>query len=209
MPRRLVVGLGNPGAEYRRTRHNVGFEVLDRLASRLRLSFGRPRWGRAPAAEAAEDPGLELVLLKPKTYMNRSGEAVAKACEVYGVAPEAALVVCDDLNLPLGRLRLRSGGSAGGHHGLESILAHLGTEDFPRLRIGIGEVVGDEVPHVLGAFSRPEREEIESALDRAAEAARAWGAGTPIPSLMNDLNRRPGRRALPEGPAAAGSGGGE
>lgn len=186
--RRVVVGLGNPGSDYRETRHNLGFEVVDRLAADWGVSFRRPRWGRTPVAEIAEAPaGL---LFKPLTYMNRSGEAVAKCLEAYELDPEAALLVCDDLNLEVGRLRIRAAGSAGGHHGLESVLRHLRTEGFPRLRIGIGSVGGDAVPHVLGRFRPAERSVMEAALDRATKAARAWLEGERMARLMDEYNRK-------------------
>ncbi|HET6202373.1 MAG TPA: aminoacyl-tRNA hydrolase [Planctomycetota bacterium] len=197
MPLRIVVGLGNPGEEYRGTRHNAGFEVLDRVAADLGVAFGKPRWGRVPPAEAGGDAAGGFLLVKPKTYMNLSGDAVAKACEVHGASPADLLLVCDDLNLPAGRLRLRARGSAGGHHGLESVIGRLGTEEFARLRIGIGGVVGDAVPHVLGRFAPGEGPGMEAAYVRAAEAALLWLRGATVASLMNEVNRRPGSEEAP------------
>lgn len=185
---RVVVGLGNPGEDYRATRHNLGFEVVDRLAAHYGARFRGPRWGRRPPAEIAEVPaGL---LLKPLTYMNLSGEAVARCLEEFEASPADALHVCDDLNLPLGVIRVRPSGSAGGHHGLESVLRALGTDAFPRLRIGIGGVEGDAVPHVLGRFRPSERPVVEETLEKATSAARAWLEGSPVGRLMNEYNRK-------------------
>ena len=201
MPLRIVVGLGNPGEEYRGTRHNAGFEILDRISARLRLGFGKPRWGRVPPAEVAADPAGGFLLLKPKTFMNLAGDAVAKACEIHGAGPGDLLVVCDDLNLPVGRLRLRAEGSAGGHHGLESVIGRLGTGGFARLRVGIGSVPGDAVPHVLGRTAPAERPTMEAAFERAADAAQRWLDGTSVATLMNEVNRRPEGEAPPGGEA--------
>jgi len=172
---KLIVGLGNPGPRYRQTRHNIGFMVLDRLAGRL----GAPSWREKYSAETAEanHRGERLVLLKPLTYMNRSGTAVAQAAR--NNADDFArdlLVVVDDVNLPLGRLRLRGGGSAGGHNGLKSLIEHLGTPEFPRLRIGVGEAGprDDLADHVLSKFRKDEWPEVEAAIDRAADAVLSF-----------------------------------
>lgn len=168
---KILVGLGNPGSQYRFTRHNAGFLVLDRLAERLALPFGRERFGGLFAKGQCE--GCDVVLLKPLTYMNRSGECVGQALRYTNAAPEDVLVVVDDVNLPLGRLRVRSDGSAGGHNGLKSIIEHLGSDAFPRLRIGVGQ--GRQgatlTGHVLGTFAQDEMPEMERAVDRAADAA--------------------------------------
>jgi PTH1 family peptidyl-tRNA hydrolase len=162
---RLIVGLGNPGREYRETRHNVGFMIADRLAARERAEFRAEKNWRAEVARAGD-----LLLCKPQTYMNLSGEAVRSVCHFYKVEPAQVLVVMDDMALPLGRLRLRSRGSAGGHNGLQSVIDHLGTQAVPRLRIGIGAAEGAATGHVLGRFALEEKDAIEQSLGRAIEA---------------------------------------
>jgi peptidyl-tRNA hydrolase, PTH1 family len=182
---RIIVGLGNPGREYAGTRHNVGFEVIDRLAARFGWiaradEFDRLARGRFDglAMDGTTGPGQEqrLMLLKPMTYMNRSGGAVRAAMDFYRLEPAQLLVVLDDLALPAGRIRLRSGGSSGGHNGLRDIEQALGTNDYPRLRIGIDPppqfVPGKD--YVLGRFTEAQRQAIEPALDRAADAAMVW-----------------------------------
>lgn len=171
---KLIVGLGNPGPRYRHTRHNVGFEVVDCLAARWRAEFSRERH-RALMAEASVQ-GCKVVLLKPLTYMNRSGECLRSALDYSETALEDVLVVVDDVNLPLGRLRLRGEGSAGGHNGLRSIISHLGSEAFPRLRLGVGAQGpgGDLADHVLSTFRADERPEVLKAVERAADAVETW-----------------------------------
>lgn len=170
----LVVGLGNPGTRYRFTRHNVGFMVLDRLALDLKVVFekyGRLGWvGSAPAGESP------CFLLKPATYMNRSGVAVGELVDREEIPISRVLVVSDDFFLSLGRIRMRRQGSDGGHNGLESIIRTLGTEAFPRLRIGIGPVPGDVdfVDFVLDPFEADEGDRLQDVLARASEAVRFW-----------------------------------
>lgn len=172
---KLIVGLGNPGPRYRQTRHNVGFMVLDRLAGRLGVSSWREKFS-AEAAEASH-AGERLLLLKPQTFMNLSGVSVAKAARNNAEdLTRDLLVIVDDVNLPLGRLRLRGGGSAGGHNGLKSLIEHLATQEFARLRIGVGDREGPEglADHVLGKFRPDEVPEVERAVDRAADAALSF-----------------------------------
>src|SRR5262245_11453210 len=133
----LIVGLGNPGAEYAKTRHNAGFLVAERLAERWHAGWAYEKQFNARVAKAEQD-GKPVLLCEPQTYMNSSGEAVAAVVSFYRAAKERLLVVVDDADLPLGEIRLRPGGSSGGHHGLESIEQHLGTREFARLRVGIG-----------------------------------------------------------------------
>ncbi|MCS6770555.1 MAG: aminoacyl-tRNA hydrolase [Kiritimatiellae bacterium] len=167
---KLIVGLGNPGREYEGTRHNVGFDVVDELARRLGLSF-RKSWRFTGELAEGMLEGCALLLFKPSTFMNRSGEAVAPLVRKKGIAPADLIVAVDDVDLPLGRLRLRKSGGAGGHNGLKSLIAHLGTEAFPRVRIGIGrDAERDTVEHVLGRFGSTERPVIEEAIRRAADA---------------------------------------
>jgi PTH1 family peptidyl-tRNA hydrolase len=163
-PLRLVIGLGNPGREYQDTRHNVGFMIIDRLAAAAGLPLRKE--GKA---EVARTP--DFLVCKPLTYMNASGEAVGALARFYKIEPVEMLVVVDDMALPLGRLRLRPGGSAGGHNGLKSIFAHLGTTEVPRLRIGIGGAAhGAATGHVLGRFAPEEREDLGVGLALGVDA---------------------------------------
>lgn len=166
---RLIVGLGNPGKDYAETRHNVGFSVLDRLAHHFGCAWKNDKTRRG---ELAAGPGVLLV--KPQTYMNNSGECVGALMRYFKFSPEQVLVIYDDIAFPVGTLRLRAGGSAGGHNGIKSLIAHLGTEKFPRVRIGIG-IPGqkDMIGHVLGKFAPSERPLLEEALERAQAAALA------------------------------------
>jgi PTH1 family peptidyl-tRNA hydrolase len=191
-----VLGLGNPGEEYRGTRHNVGFRVLARLAAEL----GAPGARKRLRSLIAEVPlGKEKLLLAwPQTFMNESGRSARAVLDFYGLEPARLLVVCDDFHLPLFRLRVRTGGSAGGHHGLESIIRELGTEAFARLRVGIGECRGDSVKYVLGRFSRAEEQQLGPVLERAAVAVRTW-AEQGIAVCMNRFNAAPSDG--PAGPA--------
>ena len=171
----LIVGLGNPGAEYAETRHNLGFMLVDRLAREAGAQVKR-RECRALVGRALLE-GLKVELVKPQTYMNLSGEAVAcLLARQTGAQPERSLIVIsDDLALPFGTIRLRARGSAGGHNGLKSIIAALKTDEFMRLRIGIqpAHPVGDARRFVLDEFARGERAEVEKILERSAEALRA------------------------------------
>ncbi len=189
---RLVVGLGNPGREYAGHRHNVGFMVLDRLAGAVGIPLGQSKFqGRFGQGEAEK---VRLILLEPETFMNASGEAVAAAARFFKVTPRETLVVHDELDLPFGRLQLKKGGGTGGHNGLESIVAQLGTADFARLRVGIGKPHGPNakervVGHVLHDFSSEERDGLPPVLDRAVEMARAW-LSLGLAEAMNRHNRR-------------------
>ena len=170
---KIVVGLGNPGSHYEQTRHNVGWIVLDRLAERAgRGGRVRARDGAATVRGRIDD--LDLVLVKPTTYMNLSGVAVRKVLARERAPLRDLLVVVDDMALPLGRLRLRGRGSAGGHNGLRSIVAEMGTESFARLRVGIGGPSRGAVEHVLGDFTAIERARMEAVLDAAADAVLDW-----------------------------------
>jgi len=185
---RLIVGLGNPGEEYARTRHNAGFLALDELGRRRQAAWKRERKFDAMVAKTATESGA-LLLGKPETFMNASGKAVAALAAFYRVAPANCLVVVDDADLPLGELRMRPAGSSGGHHGLESIEEHLGTREFPRLRIGIGRrgPVRAITGHVLGRFGRDEAEIVEKVLERAADQAECW-LNEGIQKAMNKFN---------------------
>src|SRR5215212_2521579 len=190
--RKLVVGLGNPGSKYEGTRHNIGFEVVNRLAEGgSGATFTRKFDGLL--AEADID-FRRVLLLKPETFMNLSGRSVAQALRFYRLGLADLLVVCDDLNLPLGKLRIRGGGSDGGQKGLRDISAHLGSEDYARLRLGIGQRgEADASDFVLSRFRSSERPPIEDALILAAQAVAVW-VTQGLPAAMNRFN----------GPAEAG-----
>ena len=186
---RVVVGLGNPGKKYENTRHNVGFEVLAELASRWDADRPQIRF----EAEICEVRIAEqkVLLVAPQTYMNLSGRAVGKLCDFYKLEPDAFAVVCDDLNLPTGRLRWRAKGSHGGQKGLLDISRHLGTQEIARLRVGIGRPPGRQDPadYVLGRFGKPEREEMDIAVKEAADSVELWvREGTT--AAMNRFNQK-------------------
>jgi PTH1 family peptidyl-tRNA hydrolase len=189
---KLVAGLGNPGARYRGTRHNVGFGVVDEVAGRHKLDFEAApadavfaRW-RREGVEGADT----VLLVKPLTFMNLSGDAVSALLRYYKVAITDLLVVCDDVNLPLGRLRVRASGSEGGHNGLRSIADMLGTIDYARLRIGVGrgDLRRDLADHVTAMFEPEEQPGIEAAIARAADAVETWIADG-VAKTMNVFNR--------------------
>lgn len=170
--RYLIIGLGNPGPEYAGTRHNVGFMVVELLAQRHRIPLKEAKHGaRVGEGSIAGEP---VALAKPLTFMNLSGRAVRPLMHRYSLTPEQVIVVYDDADLPLGKIRLRARGSAGGHGGLKSIIASLGSSEFPRVRIGIGRSAGgDMIDHVLSRFGHGERPVVEAAIERAADAVEA------------------------------------
>ena len=185
----LIAGLGNPGKEYENTRHNAGFLVLDTLAQKLGADLSE-RKHRALCGKAVIG-GQKVILLKPQTYMNLSGESIRAAADYYKVPPEDILVVYDDISLAPGQLRIRAKGSAGGHNGIKSIIAHLGTQEFPRVKVGIGEKPPrmDLADYVLGHFSSGEKKIMEEAAKEAADAiCEIVNVG--IEQAMNDHNRR-------------------
>ncbi|HWW02696.1 MAG TPA: aminoacyl-tRNA hydrolase [Candidatus Acidoferrum sp.] len=184
----LIVGLGNPGSDYARTRHNAGFLVLDRLVERWRASWAYEKKFNARLARA-ELGARRVLLCQPQTFMNASGEAVMAVKDFFRVALTRLLVVVDDADLPLGHLRLRPGGSSGGHHGLESIEQHVGSRDYPRLRIGIGRQDGarEITRHVLGRFGSTEAPLADKVLTVASDQAETWlEAG--IQTAMSQFN---------------------
>ena len=185
---KMVVGLGNPGPKYRRTRHNLGFDVLDEVARRLNLSIDREKH-RGLLAETRLDSG-SVLFVKPLTYMNLSGECVAAAARNKVYSPEDILVVVDDVNLPLGRVRIRAGGSAGGHNGLKSIIERIGSPDFPRLRLGVGNDANERglADYVLSRFRPEEQDTVQAMITRAAEAVFSW-LDRGIEPTMNEFNR--------------------
>lgn len=183
---KIIVGLGNPGPKYTGTRHNVGFEAIDYLAKAPGYAAARERF-EALTAEGKE--GDETVLLlKPLTFMNLSGRSVRAALDFYKLPIEAVLVVCDDFNLPLGKLRIRAKGSHGGQNGLRSIQEHLATDAYSRLRIGVGQPgPGDAVDHVLSRFKSGERPAVDDAIAAAAQAALLW-VKSGAEAAMNKFN---------------------
>jgi len=190
---RLVVGLGNPGREYRDTRHNVGFMVVDEIARRHQLTFSLAP-SQVPETYVAKkyagpEGGEPLLLAKPLTFMNRSGDAVAALARYYDIAPSDLLIVVDDVALPFGRIRARARGSAGGHNGLRSVIDRLGTQEFPRLRLGIGRGDGrrDLADFVTAKFEPAERAELETFIARAADAAEMFAVDG-IGRVMNTYN---------------------
>jgi PTH1 family peptidyl-tRNA hydrolase len=211
--RRVVLGIGNPGTEYEHTRHNAGFMVLDRLAEQVGTSFrrlerrtpdGRKLFGGRTKAHVAlwegdGDQGPSL-LVKPLTYVNLSGDVAGPLLRLHGLTPDALFVVVDDLNLPLGRIRVRPSGSSGGHNGLKSISSALGSDEYPRLRLGIGRPSdvdqgvslssGSEstVDFVLARFQQDERKVLQSVVERCALVLREWCGGAAIETLMGHHN---------------------
>jgi PTH1 family peptidyl-tRNA hydrolase len=173
---RLIVGLGNPGQKYERTRHNIGFEIVDALAKSFAdVSLAENKRFQGVAGEF-RSAGDRIVLLKPTTYMNKSGQSVRAVLDWYKLSPTAVLVIYDDMDLPTGKLRMRLSGGAGGHNGMKSIISHLGTKEFPRLRIGVGSADknGDQgdavVSHVLGRFAPEDRKIVDAVIPMAVDA---------------------------------------
>ncbi|MBP0020356.1 MAG: aminoacyl-tRNA hydrolase [Cyanobacteria bacterium SBLK] len=168
----FLVGLGNPGTKYEKTRHNIGFDLLDRLAELWQISWQENRRFKGYFTEGRAAGNQKIYLLKPTTYMNRSGESIRAVMDWYKLEPESLLVVYDDMDLAVGRLRIRLSGSAGGHNGIKSAIAHVGGQNFPRLRIGIGKTNLDRetVSHVLGKFTPEEKPIVSEAMELAISA---------------------------------------
>ncbi len=183
-PIRLVAGLGNPGPEYAATRHNIGFMVVDQFAAQ----FGST-WEKSTKWDALSAKCGAVLLVKPMSFMNRSGYPLLTITQFYEIEPREILVVLDDLALPLGRLRLRSRGGSGSHNGLESIIMQFGTEEIPRLRIGIGEAPHEgSVDYVLSRFFEEEKPTVRSTIDRAVQAAKC-AIDNGLNSAMNTFNK--------------------
>jgi len=186
----LIVGLGNPGREYAGNRHNVGFDCVDLLAGKHGIALSKSQHkARLGTGQVA---GRRAILAEPQTYVNSSGEAVGAVARYYKVAPEDVLVIYDDLDLPQGTIRLRPGGSSGGHNGIKSIIEHLGTQAFPRVRIGIGRPPGRMEPkdYVLQDFSAAEREGMAEVYDRVVDAVETF-IREGIREAMNRYNASP------------------
>jgi PTH1 family peptidyl-tRNA hydrolase len=183
----MIVGLGNPGSEYARSRHNVGFVVVDAVAKQAGLKFSH-RWAHALVA-VGRVAGRDAALAKPQTFMNLSGDSVRSLLRHAHIGPEAILVVYDDLDLPLGRIRIRERGSSGGHRGVQSIIDRLASDAFPRLRVGIGRPEPrDAADYVLAGFTPEERPALDDAIARSAAAVEVFLAEG-LPAAMNRYNR--------------------
>lgn len=185
----LIVFLGNPGKDYENTRHNAGFLTADAMEEHCGVKINKSKFRGLTAI--AKHAGQNVLLLKPQTYMNLSGQAVAEAARFYKIPPERVIVISDEVSLPLGRIRVRRSGSAGGHNGLKDIIAALGTEDFPRIRLGVGappHADYDMRDWVLGRFTGKDLETIRAAAERAAEAALCYVAEGPD-KAMNRFNQ--------------------
>jgi peptidyl-tRNA hydrolase, PTH1 family len=187
-PWHLIAGLGNPGEEYAKTRHNAGFSLVGKLAAAWKADWKNERKFNARVARA-ERNGIRVLLCQPRTFMNASGEAVKAVMSFYQLPPEHLLVAVDDADLPLGEIRLRAGGSSGGHHGLESVEQHVATRKFARLRLGIGRKDGSReiTDYVLDRFDAAEAAVMEKVLDRAAGQAECW-LDDGIEMAMNRFN---------------------
>jgi PTH1 family peptidyl-tRNA hydrolase len=191
IPMKIVLGLGNPGRRYDGTRHNVGFAVIDSLASGPRAGRFQSRF-QAQISELAE--GADKVLLvKPETFMNLSGRCVREVMDFYRLPLTDLLVVCDDISLPLGKLRVRARGTHGGHNGLRDIQAHLGTTEYARLRLGVDAPRSDAIDHVLGRFSASERAVMEDAVLLASQAVLVW-MSQGVEACMNQYNGPKGQK---------------
>jgi peptidyl-tRNA hydrolase, PTH1 family len=185
---KLIVGLGNPGAKYDRTRHNIGFDLIDQLAKRWQIPVSDQKRFQGMVGEGWVNR-QKIVLLKPQTFMNLSGQSVRSVLDWYKLAPTEVLVLYDDLDLPLGKLRIRLSGSAGGHNGMKSIISHLGTPTFPRLRMGIGKNQDETISHVLGKFSVAESAIVTDVLQLSADAVEL-SLGSGVEKAMNKYNNR-------------------
>jgi peptidyl-tRNA hydrolase, PTH1 family len=184
---KLIVGLGNPGKEYEFTRHNVGFMVIDELSSRLDIPLDRTKFkGLYGIGHVL---GEKVILLKPLTYMNLSGECIRPLMDYYDINIDDMIVIYDDLDLPTGKIRLRAKGSSGGHNGIKSTIQHLGTQDFKRIRIGIDRPeAGMSVPdYVLSKFREEEMPDIKEAVKKSADACEKW-LNSPFLQVMNEFN---------------------
>lgn len=167
----LIVGLGNPGLEYRHTRHNVGFDIVDLIAEKYNINLNRAKFKGVYGDGFIG--GEKVLLLKPSTYMNLSGESLVEAANFYKIPRENMIVIYDDVSLAVGRMRIRPEGSAGGHNGIKNIILHLSSEVFPRIKVGVGQPQGGLIPHVLGHFPKEERETLEKLFPAAIQAVES------------------------------------
>ncbi|HLS59817.1 MAG TPA: aminoacyl-tRNA hydrolase [Virgibacillus sp.] len=185
---KCIIGLGNPGRKYKKTRHNIGFMVIEELLQRHHWKLNQTKFNGKYALENLN--GERVVLLKPQTFMNLSGEAIKPLLEFYKIDIKDILIVYDDLDLPTGKIRLREKGGHGGHNGIRSTIDQLGTKEFKRLRIGVGRPVGHTpvVNHVLGPFTKSERDEADLSIQKSADACEAW-LKKPFVDVMNEFNQ--------------------
>ena len=194
---KLIVGLGNIGREYENTRHNIGFMVVDELAKRLGVTFGKEDRSAYCAEYRAPE---KILIIKPTTYMNLSGIAVGAYANFYHIAPEDIAVIQDDMDLPVGHLRIRRKGSAGGHNGIKSITEHLGTEEYPRFKIGIGHPDRNNkavINHVLHQFQGEDKAAIEAAVKAMAEALELWIREGDLNAVMTKYNTKKAKKEKP------------
>lgn len=185
---KCIVGLGNPGKKYEKTRHNVGFMAIDEIANRNGWSLNKTKFKGSFCVEHAH--GEKVILLKPETYMNLSGESIRPLMEFYQIELENLLVIYDDLDLAPGKIRLRQKGGHGGHNGVRNTIDHLGTKDFNRIRVGIGRPTTNMpvIDYVLGTFSTEEKGEIEDSIKKSADACEEWLKGASFLEVMNKFN---------------------
>lgn len=183
----LIAGLGNPGKQYEKTRHNVGFMAIDQIAEALSISVNR--LGHKAIYGEGFVKGEKVILVKPQTFMNLSGESIRSFADFYRIPAENVIVIYDDMALPVGKIRIRERGSAGGHNGMRSIISHMGTQEFPRIRVGIGEPPHSGVDFVLSGFSKEERVDIDDAVSKMDKIIRDI-LEHDVPYAMNIFNRQ-------------------
>lgn len=185
----IIVGLGNPGAKYSATRHNIGFRVIDALSERFQIPLNQKKHKAVFGSGFIE--GQKVILAQPQTFMNLSGESVRELADFYKVPETDIIVIYDDISLDVGQLRLRKKGSAGGHNGIKNIIAQLGSQEFPRIKVGVGEKPAgwDLVDHVLGAFPKEQHDLVEDSISRAADAC-ACLINEGIEAAMNQYNKK-------------------
>lgn len=181
----LIVGLGNPGSQYEDTRHNIGFKVVDNIAKEYNIEINRQKF-KGMCGEGFIN-GEKVILLKPSTYMNLSGESIREVVDFYKLSNEDLVVIYDDISLDVGRLRIREKGSAGGHNGIKSIIVHLGTDIFPRIKVGVGQPNVDLVNYVLGKFTKEEMEVLSESIDASTKAVREM-LSSDVKTAMNIYN---------------------
>lgn len=181
----LIVGLGNPGKEYENTRHNVGFQVIDNIAKEYNISINRQKF-KGVYGEGFIN-GKKVIILKPTTYMNLSGESVREVVDFYNLRSDEIIVIYDDISLEIGKLRIRDKGSAGGHNGIKSIIAHLGGDVFPRIKVGIGQPDVDLVKYVLGRFTKDEMKTLSESIEASTKATEEI-INNDVSSAMNQFN---------------------
>jgi PTH1 family peptidyl-tRNA hydrolase len=186
---KMIVGLGNPGKQYEKTRHNIGFEVVDKLSAKWGIPLDQSKHKGIYGIETVN--GEKILLLKPLTYMNLSGESISAVMNFYKIEKENIVILYDDLDLPIGKIRLRQKGSAGGHNGIKSAIAHFGDQEFNRIRIGIGRPEGRSpvVDYVLSRFTNEEWDQLSNVMDRCINACEQW-LEKPYLQVMNEYNQK-------------------